>query len=764
MFSITISSPKSGTGTSQSPIVISGKVDPVPHDAFVRALGSEMAVLSDGKFSLDVDLVEGMNEIEVSLVDGSGAILASQMIQVTYVIPSVLVSITSPPSGSSSTESQIVVAGTIQPHIPGSSIRIFNIDTLVSADGSFFVEVLLAEGLNHVNALLYGDAGDLLASSYIELLYIRPSDGSGAVTMVDGGIVVVDNPQSEIQGAGLEIPPGAPSRDFTASIFYDPEHTPSLPFGLIACGPPVGFSPESEVFTSDVRMTIPLYKNSFPDGVELDNVRVLALSDGQWISIDSALVRGDLNVMVLELDSLQLGPFVSVADIPLEEGQVLIETDPAGAKVHIDGVLQPESTPVILDDVPLGERSGRLYLPSFNEIFSPFTSTGKGERLHFVFSVPEDPVPRVLLEDLGGFISTTPFVEVKATVSFDGLPLQSGLAIITTETGDYVQGIESNGAISGFITLLPGYNSVNVRVTGPNGNTGMSRTDIIAYEPVSRRRQLVQSKDAGRRLNNGEVISLTWNTDNTDIDLHVFDPVGNHAYYDDQDGIPGAMIDVDDTDGFGPEIFTYPLPIDGEYRVAVNSYDINCAPCINTVATLTITVGGTEVFTGSYTFSSDDGNDTNGSPIGADPASFWDAATFQIGGDTSIFISRVEGSTTIWPSYQEAIFTTFEGQNEVFATAIAPDSVSDSNIGWDIEEVNEGFIIDPIQSGRTLRFKAQNFNPLEGPVNSPARAIEYKITAFVFEVIDGVIKRLQQSNPVFIRQDARSTLVQEYQQ
>ena len=762
MFSITISSPASGTGTSQSPIAISGKVDPVPQGAFVRALGSEMAVLSDGKFSLNVDLIEGLNEIEVAVVDGSGVILASQLIQFTYVIPSVLLSITSPPPGTTSTESQVLVAGTVEPSIPGSLIKVFNVDTFVSADGSFSVEVLLAEGSNRVNALLFGDAGDLLASSYIELIYARPSDGSGAVTVDGGGVVVVDNPESEIQGAGLEIPPGASSRDFTASIIYDPEHTPTLPFGIIACGPPVGFGPESEVFNTDVRVTIPLYESSFPDGVELDDARVLALSDGQWVPVESTLVRADLNAMVLELNSLQLGPFVPVAEMPLEEGQVLIESDIAGALVYIDGVLQSESTPVILDDIPLGERSGRLYLPSFNEIFFSFTSTEKGARLHFAFSVPENPIPQVVLEDLGGLVTSTPFLEIRATVSFEGTPLQSGLAIITTETGDYIQQTQSDGSISGFITLLPGYNSVGVRVTGPNGSTGVSRSDIVKYEP-SRRRQLVHNEGTGRRLIDGEVlITLTWNTDNTDIDLHIFDPVGNHAYYGNQDGIPGAMIDVDDTDGFGPEIFTYASPIDGEYRVAVNAYDINCDPCINTVATLTITVGGTQVFTGSYTFTSDDSNDTNGSPIGADPASFWDAATFQIGGDASILISNVEGSTTIWPSYQEAIFTTFEGQNEIFVTAVAPDSVPDSSIGWDIEEVNEGFTIDPIQSGRNLRFKAQNPNPLEGPVNSPARPIEYKITAYVFEVDNGVETRLQESNPIFIRQGKKYTLLQEY--
>jgi len=68
-------------------------------------------------------------------------------------------------------------------------------------------------------------------------------------------------------------------------------------------------------------------------------------------------------------------------------------------------------------------------------------------------------------------------------------------------------------------------------------------------------------------------INLSWNTNDTDLDLHVFDPNGAHAFWQDLSAIPNGMIDRDDVDGFGPEIFTLASPPQGTYTVTVNSFD-----------------------------------------------------------------------------------------------------------------------------------------------------------------------------------------------
>lgn len=47
---------------------------------------------------------------------------------------------------------------------------------------------------------------------------------------------------------------------------------------------------------------------------------------------------------------------------------------------------------------------------------------------------------------------------------------------------------------------------------------------------------------------------ITWDTE-TDIDLHVYDDAGTHAYYGDPGAIPGATLSSDNTVGLGPEYF-----------------------------------------------------------------------------------------------------------------------------------------------------------------------------------------------------------------
>ncbi|MCA9681040.1 MAG: tetratricopeptide repeat protein [Myxococcales bacterium] len=49
---------------------------------------------------------------------------------------------------------------------------------------------------------------------------------------------------------------------------------------------------------------------------------------------------------------------------------------------------------------------------------------------------------------------------------------------------------------------------------------------------------------------------LTWETGANDVDLHVRDVLGSHAYYDNRGLDTGGALYYDVTDGFGPEVFT----------------------------------------------------------------------------------------------------------------------------------------------------------------------------------------------------------------
>lgn len=67
-------------------------------------------------------------------------------------------------------------------------------------------------------------------------------------------------------------------------------------------------------------------------------------------------------------------------------------------------------------------------------------------------------------------------------------------------------------------------------------------------------------------------VLLAWDSDGTDLDLHLITPDGAHIWYGDRAVANGAALDVDVTTGYGPEIFAMPAPIKGQYLVYVNYF------------------------------------------------------------------------------------------------------------------------------------------------------------------------------------------------
>lgn len=66
-------------------------------------------------------------------------------------------------------------------------------------------------------------------------------------------------------------------------------------------------------------------------------------------------------------------------------------------------------------------------------------------------------------------------------------------------------------------------------------------------------------------------IVLTWDTP-TDVDLWVIDPKGEKTYYAANSSSSGGNLDVDVTDGYGPETFTMAKALSGTYAVNVQYY------------------------------------------------------------------------------------------------------------------------------------------------------------------------------------------------
>ena len=67
-------------------------------------------------------------------------------------------------------------------------------------------------------------------------------------------------------------------------------------------------------------------------------------------------------------------------------------------------------------------------------------------------------------------------------------------------------------------------------------------------------------------------VVLGWDTDMTDLDLHVVSPDGAHVFYGNRVGPNGGALDVDVTDGYGPEIYAIPSPPKGLWHIYVNYY------------------------------------------------------------------------------------------------------------------------------------------------------------------------------------------------
>ena len=59
-------------------------------------------------------------------------------------------------------------------------------------------------------------------------------------------------------------------------------------------------------------------------------------------------------------------------------------------------------------------------------------------------------------------------------------------------------------------------------------------------------------------------VAIQWNTDGTDIDLHVVDPALEHCYYGHRDTAGGGHLSADVTQGYGPELYTIPYVESGE--------------------------------------------------------------------------------------------------------------------------------------------------------------------------------------------------------
>jgi hypothetical protein len=68
------------------------------------------------------------------------------------------------------------------------------------------------------------------------------------------------------------------------------------------------------------------------------------------------------------------------------------------------------------------------------------------------------------------------------------------------------------------------------------------------------------------------VVMITWNTDNTDVDLHVIEPSGEECYYSHRRTAIGGSLTQDVTQGYGPEMYTLTGGPSGRFLVRAHYF------------------------------------------------------------------------------------------------------------------------------------------------------------------------------------------------
>jgi uncharacterized protein YfaP (DUF2135 family) len=97
----------------------------------------------------------------------------------------------------------------------------------------------------------------------------------------------------------------------------------------------------------------------------------------------------------------------------------------------------------------------------------------------------------------------------------------------------------------------------------------MAQTETALAEEMKRRTTGTDPRlDPSSELQ----IEAMWDSNYTDVDMHVIEPDGEQVYYGHRDSKSGGRLHDDVTTGFGPEIYTAPHVQKGTYQIVLATY------------------------------------------------------------------------------------------------------------------------------------------------------------------------------------------------
>lgn len=190
-----------------------------------------------------------------------------------------------------------------------------------------------------------------------------------------------------------------------------------------------------------------------------------------------------------------------------------------------------------------------------------------------VFALLSAPTQAELEAPIAGWRQGNPDTPFTQEVHYPAV--RPGISADTPESAQIRGRIQARGKPSDVATLIVNGNAMPVRINEGGAfarpysfGAGSNSVEVVSGGERSRV-QFYQSASGqpAARLR----ILLSWDTNGTDLDLHVVTPDGQHAWYG-QRVIQGGAIDIDVTDGYGPEIFASSAPVKGLYQVYINFY------------------------------------------------------------------------------------------------------------------------------------------------------------------------------------------------
>ncbi len=264
-----------------------------------------------------------------------------------------------------------------------------------------------------------------------------------------------------------------------------------------------------------------------------------------------------------------------------------IDTNPNGASLYLNGIKLEQTSPYTMEDLSEGNYIVGIYLKGYNEIWKELYLSAD-TTMYYYLELPSYPAPEFFIDNPqdGDIVSGDDFFLSGHVNDFSG-----PYAILNMNGNEQTVEIDELGVFHQYINIYDQENTFFLRASNSSGNTGIS-DDITVF----------QAED-DRTL----TISVFWDTDSTDVDLHVWDPEENHCYYGDLYAIPnGALITIDD-DGYGPEVFELQPLIYGTFIVKAHFYE--GYDYLNpTSATVEITLGEDTYYFGPYEFTAEGDN------------------------------------------------------------------------------------------------------------------------------------------------------------